>query len=192
MKQLGGVFIVTALAGLAAGVDAAELRTQGYTNADLVGGYACDVSGTFGGSRVVEIAQFRPEGDGTFSQSALALHVDGIGVCAFSLKPGSGSYDLSPNGAGLARLNYSRQRGSAKRCPPVFSSHLGFVTSGTTCDIATLDAGVLLSGSCKKQNKTARAGPRCTSSGFHRRQSFSPPQPSPIHPPLDPAMRVRT
>ena len=38
MKQLGGVFIVTALAGLAAGVDAAELRTQGYTNADLVGG----------------------------------------------------------------------------------------------------------------------------------------------------------
>ena len=65
MKQLGGVFIVTALAGLAAGVDAAELRTQGYTNADLVGGYACDVSGTFGGSdwpRVVR-SQARAAGD---------------------------------------------------------------------------------------------------------------------------------
>jgi len=43
-------------------------------------------------------------------------------------------------------------------CPGVFNSHISFVCSGAkitadTCDIATLDTGVLLSGTCKKQNK---------------------------------------
>ena len=40
----------------------------------------------------------------------------------------------------------------------MFNSHISFVCSGAkisadTCDIATLDTGVLLSGTCKKQNK---------------------------------------
>ena len=153
MSQLGGAVVAIAFMGLAAGVEAEERRTQGYTNADLIGGYTCDVSGAFAGARVVGVAQFRPEGDGTFSELALALHVGGIGVCEFALKPGAGTYDLTSNGTGRAKLSYTLRPGSARRCPPEFSSRLGFVTSGTTCDIATLDAGVLLSGTCKKQNK---------------------------------------
>jgi len=76
-----------------------------------------------------------------------------IGVCRYSLKQGTGTYDLSANGTGLAQLTYSLQPKSAKDCPAVFPIHLAFVTSGTTCDIATLDTGVLLSGTCKKQDR---------------------------------------
>jgi hypothetical protein len=153
MKQVVSAFAMAALVGLAAGARADEPLPQGYTDADLNGGYACDVSGRLGGASAVGIAQYRPQGDGTFSGAALALNVGGLGVCHYSLSPGTGTYEVNPDGTGLARATYALQPGSAKRCPPVFPINLAFVTSGATCDIATLDKGVLLGGTCKKQDR---------------------------------------
>ena len=51
------------------------LQPQDFTNANLNSGYACNLSGTLGGSQVVGVAQFRPQGDGTFGAAALRLHV---------------------------------------------------------------------------------------------------------------------
>jgi len=141
----------------------------GYTNADINGGYGCNVSGTLAGAGIVATAQYHPEGDGTFSESVFTLNIAGIGVCQYSLEPGTGTYDVSANGTGLAQAVYSRQSGSAMSCPVVFNSHLSFVCSGAritanTCDIATLDPGVLLSGTCKKPApflRTSGATARC-------------------------------
>jgi hypothetical protein len=159
MKKVVSTFVMAALVGVAVCAQADERRhPPGYTNADINGGYGCNVSGTLAGAGVVATAQYHPEGDGTFSESVFTLNIAGIGVCGYSLEPGTGTYDVSANGTGLAQAVYSRQSGSAMSCPAVFNSHLSFVCSGAritanTCDIATLDPGVLLSGTCKKQNK---------------------------------------
>jgi hypothetical protein len=154
MKQLVSAFVMAALVGLAVSARADE----GYTNADIKGGYGCNVSGTLASADTVGIAQYHPQGDGTFSEAVFTLHIDGIGVCLYSLEPGTGTYDVSANGTGLAQAMYSLQPGSAKRCLAEFTLHIAFVCSGAvttadTCDIATLDTGVLLSGTCKKQNR---------------------------------------
>jgi hypothetical protein len=154
MKQLVSAFVMAALVGLAVSARADE----GYTNADIKGGYGCNVSGTLASADTVGIAQYHPQGDGTFSEAVFTLHIDGIGVCRYEMEPGTGTYDVSANGTGLAQAMYSLQPGSAKRCPAEFSSHIAFVCSGAvttadTCDIATLDTGVLLSGTCKKQDR---------------------------------------
>jgi hypothetical protein len=151
MKQVVSVFVMAALAGPVVAAQANELQPQGFTNADLNSGYACNLSGTLGGSQVVGVAQFRPQGDGTFGAAALRLHVGRVGVCLYALKPGTGTYDISANGTGLAQATYSRQPKSASDCPAAFPIHLAFATSDTTCDIATLDPGVFLGGTCKKQ-----------------------------------------
>ncbi|MGA8381666.1 MAG: hypothetical protein WB710_11115 [Stellaceae bacterium] len=127
-------------------------------NADIKGGYGCNVSGNLSGADIVATAQFHPEGDGTFSESVFTLNIAGIGVCLYSLEPGTGTYNINPNATGLAQATYARQAGSAAACPAEFPSHLSFVCSGAEitanrCDIATLDTGVLLGGTCKKQNK---------------------------------------
>jgi hypothetical protein len=159
MKKIVSTFVVAALLGVVVSARADERRhPPGYTNADINGGYGCNVSGTLSGAGVVAIAQYHPEGDGTFSESVFTLNIAGIGVCQYSLEPGTGTYDVSANGTGVAQAVYSRQPGSAMNCPAVFNSHISFVCSGAkitadTCDIATLDPGVLLSGTCKKQNK---------------------------------------
>jgi hypothetical protein len=112
------------------------------------------VSGTLGRARAVGVAQYRPQGDGTFSEAVLGLNVGGLGVCLYTLKPGTtGTYEVRPDGTGQAQLTYSLQPKSAKGCPAEFPISLAFVTSGTTCDIATLDPGVLLGGTCKKQDR---------------------------------------
>ncbi|MGH7113434.1 MAG: hypothetical protein ACREE9_02965, partial [Stellaceae bacterium] len=103
-------------------------------------------------------AQYQPRGDGTFSESVFTLNIAGIGVCLYSMEPGTGTLDISANGTGFAQATYARQSGSAASCPAMFPSHIAFVCSGAkitanTCDIATLDPGVLLSGTCEKQNK---------------------------------------
>ena len=159
MNKVVSTFVMAALVGVAVSAQADERRhPPGYTNADINGGYGCNVSGTLAGAGVVATAQYHPEGDGTFSESVFTLNIAGIGVCRYSLEPGTGTYDVSANGTGLAQAVYSRQPGSAMNCPAVFPSHISFVCSGAritanTCDIATLDPGVLLSGTCKKQNK---------------------------------------
>jgi hypothetical protein len=159
MKQVVSAFVVAALVGLTVSAWAAdERRPRGYTNADIKGGYGCNVSGTLARANAVGIAQYRPQGDGTFSESVFTLHIDRIGVCLYSMEPGTGTYDVSANGTGLAQAIYSLQPDSAQRCPAEFASHIAFVCSGAiitadTCDIATLDTGVLLSGTCKKQNR---------------------------------------
>jgi hypothetical protein len=158
MKQVVSAFVMAALVGLAVSARADKRHPDGYTNADIKGGYGCNVSGTFASADAVGIAQYHPQGDGTFSEAVFTLHIDGIGVCLYSLEPGTGTYDVSANGTGLAQAMYSLQRGSAKGCPAEFPSHIAFVCSGAvitadTCDIATLDTGVLLSGTCKKQNR---------------------------------------
>jgi hypothetical protein len=154
MKQVVSAFVVAALVGPTIGARADEPQPQGYTNADLNGGYACDVSGTLGRARAVGVAQFRPQGDGTFGAAVLGLNVGGLGVCLYSLNPG-GTYEVRPDGTGLAQVTYSRQPKSAKGCPTMFPIQLAFVTTGAggTCDIATLDPGVLLGGTCKKQDR---------------------------------------
>ena len=158
MKQVTSAFAMAALVGLAVGARADEPLPQGYTNADLNGGYGCNVSGKLAGAGAVGTAQCHFQGDGTISKAVFALHVGGIGVCQYALKPGTGRYGISANGTGLAQTIYSLQPGSAGRCPPVLSTHFTFVCSGAvttadTCDIASLDAGILLSGTCKKQDR---------------------------------------
>jgi hypothetical protein len=160
MKNIVCTFIMATIAGFVVSAQADEQgdrSSHGYTNADIKGGYGCGVSGSLTGAGVVATAQFHPQGDGTFSESVFTLNIAGIGVCLYSLKSGS-MYDVNPDGTGLAQATYARQTGSAMRCPAEFPAHLSFVCSGakitaSTCDIATLDPGVLLSGSCKKQNK---------------------------------------
>jgi hypothetical protein len=158
MKQVVSLFVMAALVGLAVSARADERHSNGYTNADIDGGYGCNVSGTLARAAAVGIAQYRPEGDGTFSEAVFTLHIRSIGVCQYTLEPGTGMYDVSANGTGLAQAIYSLQPGSAERCPAEFSSHISFVCSGSvttadTCDIATLDTSVLLSGTCKKQDR---------------------------------------
>jgi hypothetical protein len=119
MKQVVA-FVMAALAGLAVSARSDERHPDGYTNADIDGGYGCNVSGRLARADTVGIAQYHPEG--------------------------------------FAQTIYSLQTGSAERCAAEFSSHIAFVSSGAvitadTCDIATLDPGVLLSGTCKKQDR---------------------------------------
>lgn len=130
----------------------------GYTNADIKGGYGCGVSGALNGANTVGIAQFQPQGNGTFGASVFVVNIDGVGVCQYSLEKGTGTYDISANGTGVAQAAYSLQTGSAPNCPAEFSSHLSFVCSGpvvtaSTCNIASTDPGLLLHGTCTKQNK---------------------------------------
>jgi hypothetical protein len=155
MKQVVSAFAMAALGGLAAGAWADEPQAQAYTNADLDGGYACELSGTLGSAGAVGVAQFRPQGDGTFGAAVLGLNVGGLGVCLYALTPGTGTYEVRPDGTGLARATYAVQPGSAGGCPGVFPIHLAFATTGAggTCDIATLDPGILLGGTCKKQDR---------------------------------------
>jgi hypothetical protein len=158
MKQLVSAFVMAALVGLAVSARADAQEANGYTNADINGGYGCNVSGTLNHRDAVGIAQYHPQGDGTFSEAVFTLHIDRIGVCPYSLEPGTGTYDVSANGTGLAQAIYSLQPDSPRRCPAEFSSHIAFVCSGAvttadTCDIASLDDGVLLSGTCKKQDR---------------------------------------
>jgi hypothetical protein len=130
MKKVVSTFVMAALVGVAVCAQADERgHPPGYTNADINGGYGCNVSGTLAGAGVVATAQYHPEGDGTFSESVFTLNIAGIGVCGYSLEPGTGSYDVSANGTGLAQAVYSRQSGSAMSCPAVFNSHLSFVCS---------------------------------------------------------------
>jgi hypothetical protein len=159
MKHLVGTFVMTAVVCLAITARADGRDPQGgYTNADIKGGYGCGVSGALTGAKTVGIAQFHPEGNGTFSASVFIVNIDGVGVCQYSLENGTGTYDVSANGVGSAQATYSLQTGSAQNCPAEFSSHLSFVCSGaeitaSTCNIATLDPGLLLHGTCMKQNK---------------------------------------
>jgi hypothetical protein len=159
MKQVASAFVMAAVVGLTVSARADELAPSGYTNADINGGYGCNVSGTLAGAgTAVGIAQYRPQGNGTFSEAVFVLHLGGIGVCRYAMKPGTGKLEVSANGTGLAQAIYLLQPKSNKDCPAVFSSHIAFVCSGSvvtadTCDIASLDAGVLLSGTCKKQNR---------------------------------------
>jgi hypothetical protein len=161
MKHIVSTLVMAAIIGLVVSAKADEYgdrSSRGYTNADIKGGYGCGVSGSLTGTGVVATAQFHPEGDGTFSESVFTLNIAGIGVCLYSLERGSGTYDVNPNGTGLAQATYARQTGSATGCPAEFPAPLSFVCSGakitaSTCDIATLDPDVLLSGTCKKQNK---------------------------------------
>jgi hypothetical protein len=158
MKRLVSTLAVVVVLALTTGARAGENGRKGYTNADIDGGYGCGVNGTLGGATTVGTAQFHPQGDGTFSESVLLVQLNGVGVCSYSLVAGTGTYDINPNGTGLAQFQYALQTGSATGCPSTFSSHLTFVCSGlpitaSTCDIATLDTGILLSGTCHKQNK---------------------------------------
>jgi hypothetical protein len=155
MRQVVSAFAMAALVGLAAGARADEPLPGGYTDADLNGGYACDLSGTLGRARAVGVAQFRPQGDGTFGAAVLGLNVGGLGVCLYSLIQSTGKYEVRPDGTGLAQATYSLQPKSAKGCPAEFPISLAFATTGAggTCDIATLDPGVLLGGTCKKQDR---------------------------------------
>ncbi len=157
MNYFARALVLAALSGLAVSAQADEWA-PGYTNADIHGGYGCSVSGTVGGAGTVGIAQFHPQGDGSFSEAVFDMQIGGIGVCNYSLEQGTGTYDVTRNGTGLAQGVYSLKSGSASGCPTVFSSHLAFVCSGVgvtanTCNIASLDPGVLLSGTCTKQNK---------------------------------------
>lgn len=158
MKKMAIPIVAVAFVALATTVraDDTDRDHRGYTNADLKGGYGCGVSGTLGGAPAVGTAQYHPQGDGTFSESVFTAQLNGVGICNYSLVKGTGLYNINPNGVGLAQFQYSLQEGSASSCPSTFSSHLSFVCSGedaNTCDLATLDSGVLLSGSCKKQSK---------------------------------------
>ena len=159
MKHIVGTFVMTGLVCFAVTARAdARHPHGGYTNADIKGGYGCGVSGDLTGAKTVGIAQFHPEGNGTFSASVFLVNIDGVGVCQYSLERGSGTYDVSGNGVGSAQATYSLQTGSAPNCPAEFSSHIGFVCSGATitantCNIAILDPGFLLHGTCTKQNK---------------------------------------
>jgi hypothetical protein len=156
MKQAASAFAMAALVGLAVGARADEpQQPQGYTDADLNGGYACELSGTLGSAGAVGVAQFRPQGDGTFGAAVLGLNVGGLGVCLYALIPDTGKYEVRPDGTGQARATYAVQPGSAGGCPGVFPISLAFATTGAggTCDIATLDPGVLLGGTCKKQDR---------------------------------------
>ena len=51
MKQVVSVFVMAALAGPVIAARANELQPQGFTNADLNSGYACNLSGTLGAPR---------------------------------------------------------------------------------------------------------------------------------------------
>ncbi len=161
MKHLITAFVMATLVALAVSARAWAPPNQdqgGYSNADMNGGYGCNLAGTLGGAGVVGTAEYHPYGNGTFIESLLTLQIGGIGVCQYALESGMGTYDITVHGTGSAHLVYSRVAGSATGCPSTFDSHLSFVCSGAsvtanTCDIATLDIGVLLSGTCKKQNK---------------------------------------
>jgi hypothetical protein len=158
MKQVVSAPVMAALVGLSVSAGADAQQPDGYTNANINGGYGCNVSGTLSRADAVGIAQYHPQGDGTFSEAVFTLHIHRIGVCQYSLQPGTGTYDVNANGTGLAEAIYSLETGSARRCPAEFSSHIAFVCSGAvttadTCDIASLDDGVLLSGTCKKQDR---------------------------------------
>jgi hypothetical protein len=161
VKHIVSTLVMAASIGLVVSAQADELgdrSSRGYTNADIKGGYGCGVSGVLTGADTVGIAQFHPEGNGTFSESVFVVNIDGVGVCQYSLEKGSGTYDVSANGTGFAQAIYSLQTGSAQNCPAEFSSHLSFVCSGaeitaSTCNIATLDPSLLLHGTCTKQNK---------------------------------------
>jgi hypothetical protein len=159
MKPIVGVFVMSALMCLAITARADGGRPdQDYTNSDIKGGYGCGISGALSGAQTVGIAQFHPQGNGTFSASVFVVNIDGVGLCQYSLEKGSGTYDISPNGTGFAQAAYSLQTGSAPNCPAEFSGHFAFVCSGpeitaSTCNIATTDPGLLLHGTCTKQNK---------------------------------------
>jgi hypothetical protein len=113
---------MAALVGLGVSAQGAERQSHGYTIADIKGGYGCNLIGTLGRAGAVGTAQCHFQGDGTLSESVLALHIGNIGVCQYSLEPGTGTYDVSANGTGLAQAIYSLQMGSAERCPAEFSS----------------------------------------------------------------------
>ena len=49
MKQIVGAFVMAALVGLAVDARADQRHPRGYTNADIKGGYGCNVSGTLAG-----------------------------------------------------------------------------------------------------------------------------------------------
>jgi predicted carbohydrate-binding protein with CBM5 and CBM33 domain len=44
MKQVVSAFVMAALVGLAVSAQADERQSHGYTNADINGGYGCNVS----------------------------------------------------------------------------------------------------------------------------------------------------
>jgi hypothetical protein len=132
-----------------------------YSNANIIGGYGCGLSGSvsLGGpsANVVGTAYFDPAGNGTFTASTITLNVGGVGTCNYSLVSGDGTYNIHPNGTGLAVTLYNLQSGSATNCPGQFGGTFSFVCSEgqfpQTCNIATVDAtgSSLLSGTCKKQ-----------------------------------------
>jgi hypothetical protein len=159
MKSSLIALIVAATLGLGSAAHAGGLFT--YSNADIYGGYGCGLSGSvaLGGpsANVVGTAYFDPAGNGYFSASTITLNIGGVGTCNYSLVSGDGTYNINPNGTGLAQTLYNLQSGSATNCPPHFGGTLSFVCSEgqfpLTCNVATVDAtgSSLLSGTCKKQ-----------------------------------------
>lgn len=158
MKSSLIALIVAATFGFASAANAGFFT---YSNADIYGGYGCGLSGSvsLGGpsTNVVGTAYFNPAGNGTFAASTITLNVGGVGTCNYSLVSGDGTYNINPNGTGLAQTLYSVQSGSATNCPPQFGGTFSFVCSEgqkpETCNVATVDAtgSSLLSGTCKKQ-----------------------------------------
>ncbi len=111
MKPVLSAFVMAALACFATTARADGGRPdQGYTNADIKGGYGCGVSGALTGAKTVGIAQFHPEGNGTFSASVFVVNIDGVGVCEYSLEKGTGTYDISPPPAPASRKPLIRSR----------------------------------------------------------------------------------
>src|SRR5271165_4918270 len=108
IKYVASAFLTTFLIGAAVTARADGQYPRGdYTNADIKGGYGCGVSGTLAGADVVGIAQFHPQGNGTFSASVFVLNIDGLGVCQYLLEKGTGTYDINANGTGVAQATYS-------------------------------------------------------------------------------------
>ena len=158
MKSSLIALIVAATLGLGSAANAGLFT---YSNANIVGGYGCGLSGSvaLGGpsTNAVGTAYFDPAGNGTFAASTITLNIGGVGTCNYSLVSSDGTYAIKPNGTGLAQTLYNLQSGSATNCPPQFGGTLSFVCSEgqfpLTCNVATIDAtgSSLLSGTCKKQ-----------------------------------------
>ena len=113
MKYSIGLLALTMALAFASGALAHDNGHHGYANSDIKGGYGCGVNGSLGGATTVGTAQFHPQGDGTFSQSFLTVQVNGVGVCSYALVAGTGTYNINPNGTGLAQFQYAVQAGSA-------------------------------------------------------------------------------
>lgn len=132
-----------------------------YTEADLVGGYACGLTGTMVSStgtteKAVGTGTIDLSGTGTFIASTMVVNVQGVGECNYKMDITKSNGDtFYPDGTGVATGTYLLTSGSG--CQSEILGIISLACAGgqfpKTCYVNTVDlhGKALLAGTCTKQ-----------------------------------------